>query len=204
MIIVIHDYLAAVLLANFPSTSTMTTDLLTLIVSPWISDVSSKCVTIRFSVNWGFSVKIEVQLLYRSEEKPRFLGYFPIPNDDLHEGYYDDIIPTEVHEGYIVKGMVNLPDPTEEFMLQIAAHGAYMVEIALHSVSAVNTQCTEESKWHYRCHDDVIKWKHFPRYWPFVRGIHRSSVNSPHKGQWRGALMFSLICAWINGWVNND
>ena len=53
---------------------------------------------------------------------------------------------------------------------------------------------------HY--HDDVIKSKHFPRYWPFVRGIHRSPVNSPHKGQWRGALMFSLICAWINGWVN--
>ena len=52
-------------------------------------------------------------------------------------------------------------------------------------------------------HDDVTKWKHFPRYWPFVRGIHRSPVNSPHKGQWRGALMFSLICAWINGWVNN-
>ena len=52
-------------------------------------------------------------------------------------------------------------------------------------------------------HDDVIKWKHFPRYWPFVRGIHRSPVNSPHKGQWRGALMFSLMCVWINGWVNN-
>ena len=28
-------------------------------------------------------------------------------------------------------------------------------------------------------------------------------VNSPHKGQWRGALMFSLICIWINDWVNN-
>ena len=52
-------------------------------------------------------------------------------------------------------------------------------------------------------HDDVIKWKHFPRYWPFVRGIHRSPVNSPHKGQWRGALMFTLICARINAWVNN-
>ena len=52
-------------------------------------------------------------------------------------------------------------------------------------------------------HDDVIKWKHFPRYWPFVRGIHRSPVNSPHKGQWRGALMFTLICARINVWVNN-
>ena len=55
-----------------------------------------------------------------------------------------------------------------------------------------------------RNHDDVIKWKHFPRYWPFVRGIHRSPVNSPHKGQWRGALMFSLICPWINDWVNNS
>ena len=45
--------------------------------------------------------------------------------------------------------------------------------------------------------------EHFPRYWPCVRGIHRSPVNSPHKGQWRGALIFSLICAWINGWVYN-
>ena len=54
--------------------------------------------------------------------------------------------------------------------------------------------------WH---HGDVIKWKYFPRYWPFVRGIHRSPVNSPHKGQWLGALMFSLICAWTNDWVNN-
>ena len=52
-------------------------------------------------------------------------------------------------------------------------------------------------------HDDVIKWIHFPRYRPFVRGIHRSPVNSPHKGQGRGALMFSLICARIKGWVNN-
>ena len=25
----------------------------------------------------------------------------------------------------------------------------------------------------------------------------------PHEGQWRGALMFYLICIWINGWVNN-
>ena len=52
-------------------------------------------------------------------------------------------------------------------------------------------------------HDDVIKWSHFPRNWPFMRGIHRSPKNSPHKGQWRGDLMFSLICVWIHGWVNN-
>ena len=52
-------------------------------------------------------------------------------------------------------------------------------------------------------HDDAIKWKHFLCYLPFVRGIRRSTVNSPHKGQWRGALVFSLICAWTNGRLNN-
>ena len=64
-----------------------------------------------------------------------------------------------------------------------------------------------------RCHvmaqswsslDDVIKWKNFPRYWLFVRGEstgHRE--DSPHEGQWREALVFSLICAWPNGWANN-
>ena len=28
-------------------------------------------------------------------------------------------------------------------------------------------------------------------------------VDSPHKDQWRGVMMFSLICAWRNGWANN-
>ena len=120
-------------------------------------------------------------------------------------------------------------------------------------------------------YDDVIKWKHFPRCWPFVRGIHRlpvinnfggrvckyetlvcgyyttkdghahkmtikrlriwwrhqvetfsallafcagnSSVTGDfpayiciyiYKGQWRRALMFSLICSWTNSWTNNE
>ena len=58
--------------------------------------------------------------------------------------------------------------------------------------------------WHGCNH---ICWRHqmetFPRYWLFLREIYRSSVTSLHKGQWRGALMFYLICAWINRWVNN-
>ena len=59
------------------------------------------------------------------------------------------------------------------------------------------------------CELQVIStwWRHqmetFPRSWPFVRGIHRCPVNSPHKGQWRGAFVFSFICVWINRWVNN-
>ena len=52
-------------------------------------------------------------------------------------------------------------------------------------------------------HADIIKWKHFPCYWPFAQGIHQSAVNSLHKDQWHGALMFSLICTWTNGSGNN-
>ena len=48
-----------------------------------------------------------------------------------------------------------------------------------------------------------MKGKHFPHYWLFVRGIHWWPVDSPHIGQWHRALMFSLICAWINCWANN-
>ena len=50
-------------------------------------------------------------------------------------------------------------------------------------------------------------WRHqmeiSPRCWSFVWGIQWSPMNSPHKGQWRGAFVFSLICAWTNRWVNN-
>ena len=50
-------------------------------------------------------------------------------------------------------------------------------------------------------------WRHqmetFSRYWPFVRGIHWSPMDSLYKGQWCGALMFSLMCAWTNDWANS-
>ena len=56
----------------------------------------------------------------------------------------------------------------------------------------------ESRKFETRWHDDVIKWEHFPRNWPFVR----APVNSPHKGQWRGASMLSLICTWLVLWFS--
>ena len=58
---------------------------------------------------------------------------------------------------------------------------------------------TQNSVW-IMWHDDVIKWKHFPRYWFFVRGIHRSPVRRSFDVF---LVTFSLICAWTNGWVNN-
>ena len=50
-------------------------------------------------------------------------------------------------------------------------------------------------------------WRHqmktfIPLYWPFVRGIHRWPLDSPQKGQWRGAFIFSLMYAWTNGLAN--
>ena len=46
---------------------------------------------------------------------------------------------------------------------------------------------------------DVIKWKHFLRYWTLCRvtgGFHS-------QGQWHGDLLFSLLCARTNGWSTN-
>ena len=50
-------------------------------------------------------------------------------------------------------------------------------------------------------------WRHqmetFSALLALCMGNSQVPVNSPHKGQWFGALVFSLICAWINDWVNN-
>ena len=102
---------------------------------------------------------------------------------------------------------------TLQGFISVTSHKRHCKSTAIHfpdSFVRRTTKKTPNYTWLPRCggnqlvtHDDVIKWKHFPRYWPFVRGIHRSPVNSPHKGQWRGALMFTLICARINVWVNN-
>ena len=52
-------------------------------------------------------------------------------------------------------------------------------------------------------HDDVIIWKQFPRSPALCEGNPPVNTGSPHKGQWRRALKFPLICACSNGWANN-
>ena len=55
----------------------------------------------------------------------------------------------------------------------------------LSMINPLNQPCQLDFQRHavHWVHDVVIKWKRFPRYWPFVRGFHRSPVDSPHKGQ---------------------
>ena len=47
---------------------------------------------------------------------------------------------------------------------------------SLHAINEISRQVYESMN-SIGCikiaHDSVIKWEHFPRYWPFVRGIHR-------------------------------
>ena len=53
----------------------------------------------------------------------------------------------------------------------------------------------------------ITWWRHemetFSGVIAICEGIYQPQVNSPHEGQWRGAWMFPLICAWTNGWANN-
>ena len=55
----------------------------------------------------------------------------------------------------------------------------------------------------WTCHDDVIKRKHFPHYWPFVRGFHWSLVVSPHKWQRCGWSFDFFLYPRGNAWANN-
>ena len=54
----------------------------------------------------------------------------------------------------------------------------------------------------HHCHYDVIKWKHFPHYWPFVRGIHQSLVDSSsQRPVTRSFDVFFDLC--LNKWLGN-
>ena len=62
-----------------------------------------------------------------------------------------------------------------------------------------------KSKRKWRCHDTMMTSSNgnIFRVTDLCAGNSAVPMNSPHKGQWRGAVMFSLICAWINSWANN-
>ena len=120
-------------------------------------------------------------------------------NSTMH---FNDIVCKKMWSFYFDLSVLNTLQTTDRviIILDWILQAAPFQNMA-HFPSATAQGLVQLGKTSY--HDDVIKWKHFPRYWPFVRGIHRSPVNSPHKVQWRGALMFSLICVGIIGWISN-
>ena len=105
-----------------------------------------------------------------------------------HRAHYDVIVMNAVEK---------ISGKTMKFRFSIRGKVAFCCLYRFHML------CIDGLSAQWGIHDDVIKWKPFPHYWPFVSGIHRSLLDSPHKGRWRGALMFSLISAWTDGWTNN-
>ena len=66
----------------------------------------------------------------------------------------------------------------------------------------------------FDCDDEVMTWRCYLHYWPFVRGIHWYPVDSPHKGtgtwwipltkgQSSRDLKFSILLAWIIFLINS-
>ena len=86
-------------------------------------------------------------------------------------------------------------------MCTISAHRVILIKYYREFMSDM-THCGQMTR--YNLMITSSNWNIFQCYWPFVRGIHRSPVNFPHKGQWRGDLMFSLICSCTKGWVNSS
>ena len=103
-----------------------------------------------------------------------------------------------------------LPSQKDSYAKNVSIWGCHYVQWMGYTIGRLMTLRSHSSimwfisRWsrepvRLRHHDDVIIWSHFPRYWPFVWGIHRPPVTSHHKGQRRGSLMFSLIFAWTYG-----
>ena len=96
---------------------------------------------------------------------------FPFDDVFMNSGYHDVYC-----EGHPQQNCI-LTDSKLEYMFQVVC---YTHAIPPHTERHIHT-CWWVLKYYgtYRTsHDDVIKWKHFPRYWPFVRGIHRSPATS--------------------------
>ena len=100
-------------------------------------------------------------------------------------------------------------DPRSSFKSTVTVDGQYTLSRCKGQTGELGSSLGERAeikqqalRWRNFCHDDVIKRKLFPRNWPFVPGIHPSPVNSPHKGQWHGALIL-WSAPWIHGCVNN-
>ena len=80
---------------------------------------------------------------------------------------------------------------------------AKMSKLVRHYLIKCNAACSVPT--HYKL--QKTWWRHqmetFSALLAICAGNSPVPVNSPHKGQWRGALMFTLICARINDWVKN-
>ena len=148
-------------------------------------------------------VQICTKLVRCSEDDPRFeIGIHLMKqfahNCHLQKNFtiyplYEIILYAS--SGYKLSNEESLMPRIDLLLWPVWRKSRHCEDISVQLINSTLPNITAKTAVILSSHDDVIKWKHFPRYWPFVQGIHRSPVNSPHKSQWHRALMFSLICA---------
>ena len=119
---------------------------------------------------------------------------------DQTEGWFNEIAdkPTILDNGLVTNKRQSITWTNDDLVyLTYMRHWALMSKMHHHQTGNPRSLQQGHGAW----------WRHqmktFSHYCPFVRGIHLSLMNSPHKGQWRGVSVFSFHCAWINDWVNN-
>ena len=132
------------------------------------------------------------------------------------KNYYQNGVSRYKKKHWVWRSVVVHEEHTEIHLYMTSAprHG----NIWFYNALIYNTfNCLKESTYHATKWESIHQvttvpsvswWRHQTEIFsallgPFVRGNHRSPVNAQHKGQWRGALIFSLICVWINDWVHN-
>ena len=117
------------------------------------------------------------------------------------------IVHFYIHPHLCVKDIFNVPEWLIEAVLKwntwycIFSHAS--LDICSLNMHPVHVVC----KVWYQFHDDMMTCKHFLHYWPFVRGICQSLVDSPHKRpvMWTGFFFLTAsISCWTNSQVDSD
>ena len=146
--------------------------------------ISTSCII----STWRNDIKYEIYIYVPSEKIARNGLIFKVWLDSADDGNIQGCLVNMVHIGMVTHRPVG------------PIWGASRVSY-LHWIVGANLSHESTRNWSYN-HNKIMMTS-FSALLAICAGNSPLPVNSPHKGQWRGALTFSVICVWINGWVNN-
>ena len=160
-----------------------------LAASQWASQIK----TLRSLCCIKYLPKIRTKPIHSCQQSTGCFIHFIIGSGALYaQPYYNFVFPGREQYSWIHRHYTGDKSTRVEWIGRILdkdAHHLVLVSEAgqdspnsIHSIFA-------NIIYRYSIYHDVVKWKHFSRYWPFVREIHRSPVTSLHNGQWRGVLI---------------
>ena len=108
--------------------------------------------------------------LHKIPTKLRKCDTFPPANaQNVHEEYMYNVLPLNLVKSLSREIVVMIVS-----LWNVTGISAALLSRCMPNFRAIGKSVNSNLAVSRLHHDDVIKWKHFPRYWPFVRGIHRS------------------------------